>query len=69
MRICSAFGSMAITKKSPVRHIEFCTKAYHTHIREFGVKYCFHVRNKTWRRCETLRLYVKNYVPDWHLHG
>ena len=52
-----------------VRHIEFCTKAYHTHIREFGVKYCFHVRNKTWRRCETLRLYLKNYVPDWHLHG
>ena len=43
-----------------VRHTEFCTKAYHTHIHEFGVKYCFHVRIKTWRSCETPRLYLTN---------
>lgn len=42
------------------RNIEFCTKAYHTHIHEFGVKYCFHVRTKTWRSCETLMLYLTN---------
>jgi hypothetical protein len=42
------------------RHIEFCTKVYHTHIHEFGVKYCFHLGTKTWRSCEILRLYLRN---------
>jgi hypothetical protein len=42
------------------RHTLFCTAAYHTHIHECGVKYCFHVRTKTWRSYETLRLYLTN---------